>query len=72
MFNKHNIINLMILAGAITVIVASLIFGLSAPELRVFVVIFLIPTSFASREIRAIRPSCCKVSPRATSNFPSF
>ena len=51
-FDKHDIVNLVILAGAITVIVATLLFGLSAAAAGVFVVLYLVPASVFSAEIR--------------------
>jgi TRAP transporter 4TM/12TM fusion protein len=51
-FDKHDIVNLVILAGAITVIVATLLFGLSAAAAGVFVVMYLVPASFFSAAIR--------------------
>lgn len=51
-FGKHDIVNLVILAGAITVIISTLLFGLSAAAAGVFVVLYLVPASFFSAAIR--------------------
>ncbi|MBT3551241.1 MAG: TRAP transporter fused permease subunit [Rhodospirillaceae bacterium] len=51
-FDKHDIVNLVILAGAITVIISTLLFGLSAAAAGVFVVLYLVPASFFSTAIR--------------------
>jgi len=48
-----DVTNLLILVGAIAVIVAALLHGLSASAAGVFAVLYMIPASFFSREVRS-------------------
>lgn len=50
---SHDVVNLLILLGAIAVIVATLLYGLSASAAGVFAVLYLIPVSFLTHQVRA-------------------